>query len=276
MADIVHKGTTYPDAPEAFDLVWQDRGIITTSRGARRLHRAPATPAFNEAWGPSGANLRGHGFSIERDMSPTSAIATVLHWGDGSAIDIHALAEAARIGAAYAEGLRVQMQLRNAYLAERTTEIHARLRATQAAIGWAWSPAAAIKVRDLLAKESLVEWQWASAEQLIGRAETAVVAAKAKVAATAAEAEEADLVAVEDPDVRAAVLAAVQHITRFDADLATESNGVGWSPATSKPGHVLAQEQVLDAGYAWVGMRLLRKHPRQVPDHLRATLGIAA
>lgn len=277
MAAIVHKsGITYPDAPAAFELSWEDRGIVKTSRGARRLHRAPATPAFVEAWGAVGTHLRSHGFSVERDLTPTGEPTTVLHWGDGSVVDMAALAEAARIGAEISEALRIFTERRNAHVAERTAEVHARLRETQAAIGWAWSPAAMLKVRDLLAKDFLVEWQWADAEQLIGRARTAVTAAKAKVSAAAAEAEEADLVAVEDPEVRAAVLVAVKSITAQDDDLATEANGVGWSPATTRPGHVLAAEEVLDAPRAVVGLRLLRRHPAQVPAHLRPILGIAA
>ena len=276
MADIVHKGTTYPDAPAAFDLDWHDRGIINTSRGARRLHRAPATPEFIVAWGTNGSRLRAYGFSVESDMSAPPRPHTVLHWGDGSAVDLGVMAEALKAGQDDQRRRDGAMAERNAYIATRTAEVHARLRSTQAAVGWAWSPQAVLKVRELLDAPSLVEWQWSSAEHLIARAESAVVAAQVKVAVAAAEADEADLVAVEDAEVRAAVLAAVQHITRFDDDLATESTGVGWSPATSKPGHVIAQETVLDAPRAVVGMRLLRRHPRQVPEHLRSILGLAA
>ncbi|RYB03569.1 hypothetical protein [Lichenibacterium ramalinae] len=276
MVDIVHHGITFPDAPRVFDLHWDDRGVITTSRGARRLHRAPVTTEFIVAWSTSGSRLRPHGFSIESDMSPARRPVIVLHWGDGRAVDLGVMAEALRAGQEDQRRRDVAMAERQAYIAERTVEVHARLRSTQAAVGWAWSPQAGLKVRELLDAPSLVEWQWAAAEHLIARAESAVVAAQSKVATAAAEVEEADLVAVEDAEVRAAVLAAVQHITRFDDDLATESNGVGWSPATSKPGHVLAQETVLDAPRAVVGMRLLRRHPRQVPEHLRSILGLAA
>ena len=64
----------------------------------------------------------------------------------------------------------------------------------------------------------------------------------------------------DDPAVRDAVLMAVRAITAHDDDMSTEVNGVGWSHATSRPGHVLAREEVLDTGRAFVAMKLLRKH----------------
>ena len=279
MAAIVHQGITYPDAPVCFHLAWADQGVIPTRRGPRRLHRADATPAFVTAWPHVSRALRDIGFSVDQDYGHDRCQyvpVRVQHWGDGSVVAAGALAEIERAVAEHADRARIAQEERDRVIAEGTALFLARLRETQAAIGWAWSAAAALQVRDLLAKESLVEWQWQAGDALIKRAQDAVAKARVKIAAEAAEAAEQDLAAVEDPAVREAVLAAVRAITNLDDDLATEANGVGWSPATSKPGHVLAREEVLDPGRAVVGMRLLRKHPRQVPEAYRGILGIAA
>ena len=279
MADIIRQGITYPDAPAVFDLVWADQGVIPTRRGPRRLHRADATPAFVAAWPHVSRALRDIGFAADQDYDHDRrqyVPVRVQHWGDGTVLPVGALTEIEQAVAEYADRARIAQEERDRVIAEGTALFLARLRETQAAIGWAWSAAAALQVRDLLAKDSLVEWQWQAGDALIKRAQDAVAKARTKIAAEVADVAEQDLVAVEDPAVREAVLAAVRAITLQDDDLATEANGVGWSPATSKPGHVLAREEVLDPGRAVVGMRLLRKHPRQVPNHLRSILGIAA
>jgi hypothetical protein len=79
---------------------------------------------------------------------------------------------------------------------------------------------------------------------------------------------EADIERARDPDVRAATHAACRHITGLDADLATERNQEGWSGSTSAYGHRLSALPELDADHAACAIKLLRKHPRQIPADL--------
>ncbi|WP_156398897.1 hypothetical protein [Methylobacterium sp. Leaf469] len=81
-----------------------------------------------------------------------------------------------------------------------------------------------------------------------------------------------DLSAMEDDELRAAVLAACRHLTAMDGDRCQERNGMGWSAVASAPGHRLSAADSLTPLQARHARRIIFPHRAQLPEDLRERL----
>ncbi len=77
------------------------------------------------------------------------------------------------------------------------------------------------------------------------------------------------LARAQAPDVRRAVLTAVQILCSYDEDRATLDNGYGWGRSHSHAGHVLGALSELSAIEASQALAAVWRHRKQVRPELR-------
>lgn len=77
------------------------------------------------------------------------------------------------------------------------------------------------------------------------------------------------LARAQDPDVRRAVLAAVQVLCSYDEDRASLENGIGWGRSHSHTGHVLGSLRELSVIEASQALAAVWRHRKQVRPELR-------
>ena len=76
----------------------------------------------------------------------------------------------------------------------------------------------------------------------------------------------------QDPDVRAAVLTAVQVLCSYDEDRASLENGIGWGKSHSHAGHVLGSLNELSVIEASQALAAVWRHRKQVRPELRQAI----
>lgn len=104
------------------------------------------------------------------------------------------------------------------------------------------------------------------ARQLVRQVDEAI----AKVRERLAKDPSNDWVArAQDPDVRAAVLTAVQILCSYDQDRASLENGIGWGKSHSHAGHVLGSLTELSVIEASQALAAVWRHRKQVRPDLR-------
>ncbi|MGE7157201.1 hypothetical protein ACQKJ1_26135 [Methylorubrum rhodesianum] len=258
--------------PEHFGLRWGPPRIVVTRRGERQLSRAAApTRAFERAWSLATDELSEAGYAWERGSA--------LFW-ERRDLDRDALqslidslperAAQAQVEAARLEEERRERQAREE--AERTERDRLYIEAARVAARvslrdrrWSWGKAVLIdEAEGLLARPDLDRADAVRLLDLVDQAARNVARSEQRTAAL----HKPEMGRAEDPEIQAAALAGVRHITGFDADWALLQNGVGWSKSTTCDGHVLAGLDRLTVEQTSHALRLLRVHQRQLPNRL--------
>lgn len=152
--------------------------------------------------------------------------------------------------------------------AEDLSALQADLTAVLAESAWAFRSKAHI-AQGFAEAAALTPGQALFARALLAEALANVRAVDARLA-DPANAE--DLSAMEDDELRAALLAACRHLTAMDGDRCQERNGMGWSAVASAPGHRLSAADSLTPLQALHARRIIFPHRAQLPEDLRERL----
>lgn len=257
-------------------------GLAWVLQPDRLTWRADVTPEFTVAWSWTDSQLGMRAVGVWRALND-DLIDRCFYYVIWQARRVEGPVDMAEIRARIAEAparlaeqAAIDADLRALERGEAAA-VQASLRDTLAAWPWAVAPKVATDAAGLLDRDpaGLGLSGMRRAIDLAGKVRAAVRKAAADVAREGAALVEADAAACADPDMRAAVHDGCRGLSVADEDRATRRNGVGWSPATSRPGHWLAGLDGLDARQAAIGLRLLRRHARQLPDDLLVRLGLA-
>ena len=264
--------------PPCYGLAWQDLGVeVIDGRRVRRAE-APMTDRFHRAWGHEVTVARRTVMALGFDWveapgtPPHGMLVTYRSRGDTPTEATMASMEAQALDEIEADQLR--RAERRAFDAGRDGEIRDALATALTSSWWAMPAKDAGIARDLLRLWTPDRSTMLAALAIIERSRAVVKATAVKLRAEGSALADADLCA--DPNVQVHVHSACRYLSAYDGDHATEANGEGWSRSTSRPGHWLSDQEVLDARCAAIGLRLVRKHRRQLPQDLRAALGLAA
>ncbi|UGB27568.1 hypothetical protein LPC10_08395 [Methylorubrum sp. B1-46] len=258
--------------PDYFGLRWGPPRIVVTRRGERQLSRATnVTRAFERAWNIAPDEFSEAGYAWERG--------SVLFWErrdlDRASLQrlIDSLPERAaqaQVEAARLEQERRERQAREQAEREERERVYIEAARVAARVSlrerrWSWAKAALVaEAEELLARPDLDRSDAVRLLDLVDQAGRNVARSEQRTAV----AHEPEMARAEDPEIQAAALAGVRHVTGFDADWASLQNGVGWSKATTCDGHVLAGLDRLTVEQTSHALRLLRVHQRQLPPRL--------
>ncbi|MDP3408065.1 hypothetical protein [Bosea sp. (in: a-proteobacteria)] len=154
---------------------------------------------------------------------------------------------------------------------ERIAGTLADLRTLLVEAPWLLTGKIAGEAVELAALEDMDGDTWRRARKIVDAAK----ATRARAETTLrAEAHADAMQRCADGALRDAVLEGCRYLSADDADLASESNGIGWSRSTTVLGHVLAGKRTLTEREAAHGLGLLKTHRRQLPRDLRIQIGI--
>lgn len=258
--------------PAHFGLRWGPPRIVVTRRGERQLSRAAApTRAFERAWNLAPDEFSEAGYAWERGSVVFWERRDLDHAALQSLVDsLPERAAQAQVEAARLEEERRERQAREE--AERAERERVYIEAARVAARvslrdrrWSWGKAALIdEAEGLLARPELDRADAVRLLDLVDQAARNVARSEQRTA----RAHEPEMGRAEDPEIQAAALAGVRHITASDGDWASLHNGIGWSKSTTCDGHVLAGLDRLTVAQTSHALRLLRVHRKQLPPRL--------
>lgn len=261
---------------------WKSEGQLRTRHGLRDLFTAQSNERFESAWSGAHEALYEIGFD-------GSYGGWIKWWRKPVKLDVAHIEQVCReaevAGIAYAAEM---VEWRASEVRAREAAIQAEADAREAAkvaalarpgilLGqirelvrdwlWLFTPEHAECAVKLAQVDPLVN-MWL-AEDLIGRARKTLK----RIHKRLSEPTDEQLLALcQSPAVRQAVHAACKMLSRCDEDRAAQSNGIGWSKATTTTGHYLSRLPTMSPAQAAHGTRLLTVHRKQLPLAMAAAI----
>ena len=265
-------------------LAWRRKKELSTRQGVRTLWIGDGDASlYRRAYDLARQPLRDAGFSWTEEARDGGIVSLrPCCWEPVPADDAAAqraldaaLAAIAADDARLARAEQMRLEMRHDAARRVADDSRAALAALRESLDkkhWAWS-----KKKEAIAREVLREPMECDGDvpkvamvDLARKLTAQVDEAIAKVRARLARDPSHDWVArAQDPEVRRAVLTAVQILCSYDEDRASLESGIGWGKSHSHAGHVLGSLSELSVIEASQALAAVWRHRKQVRADLR-------